>query len=223
MNIQVILDFLKELKANNNREWFAAHKDSYLEAKKNFEELVTILIPKLGEFDEEVKYLTPSECIYRIYRDVRFSPDKSPYKTYFGAYMAPCGGRKSILGGYYVHLEAGSCMLGGGIYCPEPDALKKIRLSVYENYDELEEILNDPQFVSVFGKMYSDESLKKAPAGFPADFKGMEYLKFKHFLASHFLTDSAVLKEDLTVYAPKVFKALRPFNRFFNEVLEENG
>ena len=219
MNIQVILDFLKQLKANNNREWFAAHKDSYLEAKKSFEELVTTLIPKIGEIDEDVKYLTPPECIYRIYRDVRFSPDKSPYKTYFGAYMAPRGGRKSILGGYYVHLEPDSCMLGGGIYCPEPGALKKIRQSVYENYDELEEILNDPQFVSVFGKMYSDESLKKAPAGFPADFKGMEHLKFKHFLASHFLTDSAVLKEDLTVYAPEVFKALRPFNRFFNEVI----
>ena len=221
MNLQTILDFLKNLTENNNREWFAANKNSYLEAKKNFEELVTILIPKLGEFDEEVKYLTPPECIYRIYRDVRFSPDKSPYKTYFGAYMAPRGGRKSILGGYYVHLEAGSSMLGGGIYCPAPDALKKIRHSIYENYDELEEILNDPQFVSVFGKMDSDEKLKKAPAGFPADFKGMEYLKFKHFLASHFLTDSAVLKEDLTVYAPKVFKAMVPFNRFFNEILED--
>ena len=221
MNIQVILDFLKELKENNNREWFNAHKDSYLKAKKIFEELVTILILKIGEFDEEVKYLTPSECIFRIYRDVRFSPDKSPYKTHFGAYIAPGGGRKSILGGYYIHLENEHSMLGGGIYCPEPDALKKIRLSVFENYDELEEILNDPQFVSIFGKMDSDERLKKVPAGFPADFKGIEYLKFKHFLASHFLSDPAVLKEDLTVYAPKIFKALRPFNRFFNEILED--
>ena len=220
MDLQVILNFLKELRENNNREWFNANKDSYLEAKKIFEELVTILIPKIGEFDEEVKYLTPSECIYRIYRDVRFSPDKSPYKTYFGAYIAPRGGRKSVLGGYYIHLESEHSMLGGGIYCPEPDVLKKIRLSVFENYDELEEILNNPQFVSILGKMYSEEQLKKAPVGFPADFKGIEYLKFKHFLASHFLSDSAVLKEDLTVYAPKVFKVLRPFNRFFNEVLE---
>jgi len=221
MNIEVILDFLKELKANNNREWFNTHKDSYLKAKSIFEELVTKLILKLGEFDEEVKYLTPAECIYRIYRDVRFSPDKSPYKTYFGAYIAPHGGRKSILGGYYIHLESEHSMLGGGIYCPEPDALKKIRSSIFENYDELEEILNNPQFISVFGKMDSDERLKKAPAGFPADFKGIEYLKFKHFLASHFLSDSDVLKEDMTIYAPEVFKVLRPFNQFFNEILED--
>jgi len=221
MNIQQILNFLKALKANNNREWFNANKDSYIEAKKNFEELVATLILKIGEFDEEVKYLTPSECIFWIYRDVRFSHDKSPYKTHFGAYIAPGGGRKSILGGYYIHLESENNMLGGGIYCPEPSALKKIRQSVYENYDELEEILNDAQFVSIFGKMYSDESLKKAPAGFPADFKGMEHLKFKHFCVGHFLSDSELLKEDLTVYAPKVFKAMVPFNRFFNEILED--
>ena len=220
MDLQIILDFLKKLTENNNREWFNANKDFYLKARKKFEELVTILIPKIGEFDEDVKYLTPSECIFRIYRDVRFSPDKSPYKTHFGAYIAPRGGRKSILGGYYIHLESGNNMLGGGIYCPEPDALKKIRHSIFENYDELEEILNAPQFISVYGKMYSDECLKKAPAGFPADFKGIEYLKFKHFLAGHFLTDSALLKEDMTVYAPKVFKAMLPFNRFFNEILK---
>ena len=221
MNLQVIFNFLKELKENNNREWFNAHKESYLEAKKIFEELVTKLILEIGEFDEEVKYLTPAECIYRIYRDVRFSLDKSPYKTYFGAYIAPRGGRKSILSGYYVHLESENSMLGGGIYCPEPAVLKKIRLSIFENYDELEEILNNPQFISVFGKMYSDEQLKKNPVGFPADFKGIEYLKFKHFLVGHFLSDSALLKEDLTVYAPQIFKAMIPFNRFFNEILED--
>ncbi len=220
MDLKVILDFLEKLREHNNREWFNDHKDSYLEAKKIFEELVTKLILKIGEFDEEVKYLTPSECIYRIYRDVRFSPDKSPYKTHLGAYIAPHGGRRSILSGYYIHLEPGNCQLGGGVYCPAPEILKKIRLSIYENYDELEEILNHPQFISYYGKIYSFEQLKKAPVGFPADFKGIEYLKFKHFLTEHSMSDSVVLKENMEVYAPKVFKALYPFNRFFNEILE---
>lgn len=221
MNIQPILDFLKELQENNYREWFNAHKDSYLESKKIYEELITRLILEIGEFDEGVKYLTPAECIFRIYRDVRFSHDKSPYKTHFGAYIAPHGGRKSIFGGYYIHLEPGNCILGGGVYCPEPVELKKIRSAIYENYDELEKILNNPQFVSIFGKMESDDRLKKVPAGFPADFKGVEYLKFKHFLANHYLSDEEISKEDMTVYAPKVFKALYPFNQFFNEILED--
>ncbi len=118
-------------------------------------------------------------------------------------------------------MEPGNCFLGGGIYCPEPNELKKIRSAIYENYDELEKILNDPEFVSVFGKMESDEQLKKVPAGFPSDFKGVEYLKFKHFLANHYLSDAEILKEDMSVYAPKIFRALHPFNQFFNEILED--
>jgi uncharacterized protein (TIGR02453 family) len=221
MNLQIILDFLRELKENNYREWFNANKNRFLEAKSIFEDLTTKLILKISEFDEDVKYLTPSECIFRIYRDVRFSPDKSPYKTHFGAYIAAGGGRKSSLAGYYVHIEPEGSQLGGGIYCPEPETLKRIRLSIFENYDEFKEILNEPQFASFFGKLYSPEQLKKAPTGFPPDFEGIEYLKLKHFLTGHALSDSFISKEDLMDYAPKVFKTMLPLNRFFNDTINE--
>jgi uncharacterized protein (TIGR02453 family) len=221
MNVNVILDFLEKLKNNNNREWFNANKKSYQQSRKIFEEIVAKLIIKIGEFDEEVKYLTPADCIFRIYRDIRFSPDKTPYKTHFGAYIAPQGGRKSPLAGYYIHLEPGNTQLGGGIYCPDTELLKKIRMSIYDNYEELKEILEETSFKANFGEIYSPEKLKKMPLGYPADFEGAEILKFKHFLVEHSLTDTVLLNEDITEYAPPIYRSLLPFNRFFNYTLEE--
>jgi uncharacterized protein (TIGR02453 family) len=221
MNTKIVLDFLSQLKENNCREWFNAHKDLYQQSRKSFEDMVAKLILKIGEFDEEVKYLTPTDCIFRIYRDIRFSPDKTPYKTHFSAYIAAQGGRKSPLAGYYIHIEPNNSQLGGGVYCPEPDALKKIRLSIYDNYDELKEILDDPEFKNNFGRIYSPEILKKMPLGYPADFEGAEFLKFKHFLVEHRVSDSVLLEKDIAEYASPLFKSLVPFNRFFNYILEE--
>ncbi len=118
-----IFAFLKELKAHNNREWFAEHKERYLQLKAGFEALTDELIARIGLWDEEVKGLRAKDCVYRIYRDVRFSPDKSPYKTHFGTYICGFRGRNSGRCGYYLHLEPGNSMLAGGCYCPEPALL----------------------------------------------------------------------------------------------------
>ena len=118
-----IYDFLRELRENNDREWFNAHKKRYVELKAWFDEWVGKLIEKTAGFDEEIEGLNVKDCVYRIYRDVRFSPDKSPYKTHFAAYLASPGGRNSQRAGYYVHLEPDGSLLAGGLYCPEPSLL----------------------------------------------------------------------------------------------------
>ncbi|HOU68231.1 MAG TPA: DUF2461 domain-containing protein [Paludibacteraceae bacterium] len=221
MAVKQTLEFLTNLSENNNREWFNAHKNWYQEEKDDFERLVTDLIGRVAEFDERVKYLKPSDCIYRIYRDVRFLSDKSPYKRHFAAYVCPEGGRRSKLAGYYLHLEPDNVMLSGGVYMLEPDMLKKVRMSVYANYDELETILKNPDFVKYYnGKMVASESLKKVPAGFSPDFEGLEYLKFKNFMVEHHLSDKKASEIDLVSYAADAFKAQYDFNQFFNYTIE---
>lgn len=220
MAVKQILDFLSTLKENNNREWFNDHKDWYLEEKDRFEKMVVDLIPRVAEFDERVKFLKPSDCIYRIYRDVRFSSDKSPYKSHFGAYICAEGGRRSKLAGYYLHVEPGNVMMSGGVYCPPPDVLKKIRKSVYDNYDELKDILNDPDFMRYYGKMGTYESLKKMPAGFSPDFEGADYLKYKHFIVEHHISDEKAAEVDFISYSAVAFKGMSAFNQFFNYTIE---
>ena len=133
--IKDIFAFLKELRENNNREWFAEHKATYIHLKSGYEELVDELIGRIALWDEEVRNLKAKDCVYRIYRDVRFSPDKSPYKTHFGAYICGFRGRNSGRCGYYIHIEPGRSLLGGGCYCPEPALLKRLRQDIYDNMD----------------------------------------------------------------------------------------
>ena len=142
MNAEII-QFLKELQVNNNREWFQANKSRYDVLRKNFIENVQLLIDRIGLFDPEVAGLDAKDCLFRIYRDIRFSPDKTPYKRHFAAYIASCGGRGSERGGYYIHLEPGGCMLSGGVWCPPPALLKMLRKDIYENIEELVEILEN--------------------------------------------------------------------------------
>ena len=134
-----ILLFLNELKNNNNRDWFHANKPKYNEAKVEFENYINNLIPEIGKFDNEIKHLEAKECIFRIFRDVRFSKDKSPYKPNFGAYIVK-GGKKSGNAGYYLHIEPENSFLGGGIYMPPSNILKAIRIEIYENIDEFKSI-----------------------------------------------------------------------------------
>ena len=144
------LKFLSDLARNNNRPWFNAHKDRYLEAKAEFEAMVEELIPSLQRIDPELGPLTLSECTYRIYRDTRFSPDKTPYKVHMGAYINRQG-KKSPFAGYYVHISpVEGSLWGGGLYCPDPRILKAVREDIYENIDEFLAILHDPAFAAHF-------------------------------------------------------------------------
>lgn len=216
-----ILEFARQLKQNNNREWFNENKDWYKQVHAQFEQLTATLISKIAEFDEEIKYLTPKECMFRIYRDVRFSHDKSPYKTYFGAYMAAGGGRKSPKGGYYLHLDPAGSFLSVGIWAPEPPVLKALRQSVYDNIDELNEIREAPDFKKYFSGFFEEGKLKNVPREFPKDFPEAELLKLKHYLVNFSLDEKMLGADDFVAKAVDVFKAGYPFNRFFNYTVDE--
>ena len=213
-----ITDFLESLKKNNNREWFEKNKSWYDEAKKEFDNFTAKLITVVGKIDKDIAYLEPKECTFRIYRDIRFSPDKTPYKTNFGAYLVK-GGKKSNFAGYYFHIEPGSNMLAGGIYMPMPDILKKLRMEIYENIDEFLEIVENPTFIKHFGQIDDDAKLKSPPKDFPNDFPHIEYLKFKNYsvaknLSSQMIHSNKLMDEVITVYT-----VLKPLNKFLNNAL----
>ncbi|MBP6871659.1 MAG: DUF2461 domain-containing protein [Bacteroidales bacterium] len=214
---KIIFDFLNELKTNNNREWFQSNKSRYEKAKKSFESFIDELIPVIRGIDPNIDLITAKDCVFRIYRDVRFSHDKSPYKTNMGAYITR-GGKSSPMAGYYVHCEPGGSFLAGGIYMPQPDVLKKIRDEVFYKYDEFRKIIEDKEFVKTFGQIDDDQKMKSPPRGYPKEFPGIALLKFRNYAVAHFVSDELALSEKYPEYAKKVFKTLYPLNSFFNNV-----
>lgn len=215
-----IIRFLKELGQNNNREWFQANKNRYDALRLAFIDEVQQLINRIGLFDPEVAGLDAKDCLFRIYRDIRFSPDKTPYKTHFAAYIASCGGRGSERGGYYIHLEPGNCLLSGGVWCPPPALLKKLRQDIYDHIDEFVAILEDPEFKKTFPVM-EGEMLKRMPAGYPSDFKYDEILRHKDFSVAAYKPDEFFYAPDWLERSADCFKLLMPFNRFLNYTVDE--
>ncbi len=215
------LDFLIDLKNNNNRDWFQENKKKYDEAMTNFKEFIDALILEIGNFDKGIVHLTSKETVFRIYRDVRFSKDKSPYKTHFGAHITSAVKKSEIhsKAGYYIHIEPGATMLAGGAYLPESKWLKAIRQEIHYNADGLKKILNDNAFIKYFGKM-EGEQLKTSPKDYPADHPEIELLKYKSFLATHKCNDSDVLSDKFLKHCATVFKALQPFDNFLNHAVD---
>lgn len=219
MNQYFILNFLKELKSNNYRDWFLDHKEEYLKAKTSFEELTQEFILVLGQIDSTLNSLSPQDCIFRIYRDIRFSPDKSPYKTHMGTFLAP-GGRKSPYAGYYLHLEPGGSFLGGGIYCPESKVLRSVRQNILDHFEEFETIVTNPHFQQLFPNIHG-EKLKTVPRGFPKDWPHADWLKYKSYTILYPLTDQQILSDNLIQDAMEIFSSMRPFNHFLNEAFRK--
>ena len=219
MAFESILDFLHELKENNNREWFTKNKDHFIKVKQDFELLIEILIREISKFDKDIGALQAKDCIFRIYRDVRFSKDKSPYKTNFGAFMVP-GGKKSGHAGYYIHIDPEACFLAGGVHLPTSDILKKIRLSIYDNIDEFKNILQEPAFVKNYGEINGDK-LKTAPKGFPKEFPDIDLLKFKSYTVVKKISKAKLINDDFLITAAKTFKVLYPYNQFLNHAINE--
>lgn len=211
--------FLKDLKANNNREWFTKNKGVYEEAKANFDAFIDELIKAIATFDPEIAHHTAKSTVFRIYRDVRFSKDKSPYKTHFGAHITSAQKRSDIhtRSGYYIHIGPGESMLAGGAYMPQGDWLKNIRQEIDYNGDDLEKIILNPQFQTVFGEL-DGESLKRPPKGYDPEHKHIDLLKKKSFLATHQVKDSEVTKPDFLDHAKMVFETLKPLGDFLNKV-----
>jgi uncharacterized protein (TIGR02453 family) len=215
-----ILEFLKELKQNNNREWFQQNKERYDALKKGHIEIVRQLIDRIALFDPEIAGLEAKDCMFRIYRDIRFSPNKLPYKTHFGAYMAAQGGRNSERSGYYLHLEPGNCFISGGLWMPQPRLLKMVRQDIYDHIDEFVSILEDPSFKALYPGL-EGETLKRMPAGFPQDFKYGEIIRHKDFCVSTGKPDHFFSEADWTGQAAACFGKLLPFTRFLNYTVDE--
>ena len=221
MMLEKSLSFLTLLKDNNYKEWFHENKPLYDEAKKEFEAFVAILIKEVKLIDNEVGYPEPKDCVFRIFRDIRFSKDKTPYKTNFGAYIAKGGSRKSEFGGYYFHLEPGNVLLAGGIWLPQPDILKAVREEIYHNSDEFLAILSDKEFKKHFGSLDQEYMLKTSPKDYPKDWPHMELLKHKSYTVSKALPQNLILSEKLMDEVRAVFKAMMPMNNLFNKVIED--
>ena len=214
-----ILLFLKKLKKNNNREWFNANKDQYEEVKAAFQELINNLIAEISKFDPSIGHLESKNCIFRIYRDVRFSPNKAPYKTNLGAHIT-LADKTTERAGYYLQIEPGNSFIGGGAYHPSPQWIKAIREAIDYNGEELIKIVESSLFKKYFGSI-NGEKLTRNPKGFTIEHPNIELLKFKSLTAIHSLEDDKISSPDLIKYTGKVFKTLMPFNNYLNHALEE--
>ncbi len=215
----IVTFFLNELSNNNNRKWFADNKPLYIEAKSAFEEVISTLISTVAEVDPDMKDVTPKESIFRIFRDVRFSKDKTPYKTHFDAFIAKKGGRKSIYAGYYLHLTPGNSLFGGGIYAPIPEILKALRQEIFNFPDEFKSIINNLDFKMVYNQLFEDK-LIMAPKGFPRDFPNVELLKYKSYITSHPLSDDDLSSPELQDKFRMLINTLYPFNAFLNRAID---
>ena len=218
-----ILDFLTELSCNNNREWFNEHKDWYRVCHQRFELFSATWLARLVEIDPDLAGLQPKDCIWRIYRDVRFSNDKRPFKEWFGVFPAVKGGKKSDRGGYYLHIQPGKCMFAGGMWCPNKDLLHAVRREVLANYDEVEEIFANPLTNKYFQDFDTDQMLKKVPQGFPSNFVHADWLKRKAFTFSTPLSDEQVCSSDFLDVVMDLSLAAKPINDFLNYTFEEYG
>ncbi len=218
MAYKKVLDFLRQLKKNNDREWFTEHKSKFVAAKEDFEIMVQELLAGISKFDKKLEGVQPKDCIYRIYRDVRFGKDKTPYKTNFGSVMAE-GGRKSGKAFYYMQIEpGGNSFVAGGLYMPPADQLKKIRQEIDYNAEDLLKILKNKSFKTDFPEM-EGEKLKKAPKGYAPDDPNIELLKHKSYIVVHRFSDKEVLAEDFNKSCIKLFKKMKPFNDFLNTAI----
>lgn len=209
--------FLSDLKRNNNREWFLDNKKDYQNAKDEFEAFISEMMLGIGEFDPSILHHSPKDCIFRINRDIRFSKDKSPYKTHLGAHITSAAKRSDIhsRAGYYIHVSPGETMLAGGAYCPQGDWLKNIRAGIDENAQELKDIITAPNFKAYFGTM-EGEQLKTAPRDYPKDHPEIALLRYKSFLAKHEIADKMVTADTFLPHSIAVFKALHPFDTYLN-------
>ena len=212
--ISEMIEFLSELRKNNDREWFTLHKQDYEAIRNKCFSEINVLISEICKFESSLSGLDAKDCVFRIYRDLRFSKDKSPYKTHFGIVLAR-GGRKCKTVAAYLHIEPGQCGLYGGVWMPDRDFLRALRQDITDNFEEFSAIVEERGFLDEFGKVQG-ETLKKVPAGFQEDCPGLEYVKMKQFLAIKPLKDNFFLSSDWQKNLVKSIKNLQPFLQFLN-------
>lgn len=210
-------DFLKKLKKNNNKEWFDKNRPSYDSAKEEFTMVVSDILDRCKKFDKALVNIDPKKTLFRINRDVRFSKDKSPYKTNFGSRLMP-GGKDSLMEGYYIHIQPGNTFLAGGAYMPEPAKLAAIRQEIDYNFKDFQKILAQKEYKKYFGgKLSDEEKLVNPPKGYEKDNPAIEFIKFKHFIAYIEVDDKTLHSPKFAQYAAEVFKAMHPLVEFLRK------
>ena len=209
------LKFLKDLAKNNNREWFNAHKELYLVAHQNMCDFAEQLIIEMNKHDE-IENESGRKSLYRIYNDVRFSKDKSPYSARFAFSLKRA--TKLRRGGYYVNIKPGSSFLGCGFFNPNPEDLKRIRIDIDSNYDQWRKLLKLKGIKDNFGELKGDKVLS-APRGFSIDNPAIDLLRHKQFVFRHHFTDEEVLSENFLKEVNRIFKSVRPYFNHMSEVL----
>ena len=215
------LQFIDDLKKNNNRDWFQDNKKRYEIFKKDYHQLVSDFLDVMKPLDPSLEFLEVKNCTFRINRDIRFSKDKSPYKAHLGVWMST-GAKGANRAGYYVHIEKGASFIAGGFYSPDAEDLKKVRKEIAFFHDDLEAILADKNFKKEFGSLDINESnsLKSMPRGYEKDHPAIEFLKLKSFTATQKYDISEVTQKDFVSKMSKKLIALKPLNEFINRALE---
>lgn len=207
--------FLDQLRANNNREWFNKNKDQYLEAHQQVISFADLLLSALNKTDV-IETPTGKKSLYRIYRDVRFSKDKTPYSTYFGGGFRRASAERR--GGYYFHLEPGNTYVGGGFWGPNAQDMMHIRKHLQQEPERLRELIEDKNFKKQFGELRG-EQLKRAPKGFDVDDPAINLLRYKQYWVRHEFSTTEVLSPDFHQSIAKQFQHVRPFFDYMSEIL----
>lgn len=230
MDAKRILRFLRDIMANNNRPWFQEHKDEYLAVKDDFERGVAQAIARISAFDPSVAHITVKDATYRFYRDTRFSQDKSPYKNHLGAYIA-AHGKKSLHGGYYIHLEPDHCLVACGDYWLPTNILTSCRNEIMGNTEEWLKCVENPTFLKYYGapedakwdspQGFGLERLKTCPAGFPRDYEHIKYLRMKDFCCWHHVGEDFFDGDGWLDDIERYFKAGKPMMDFINAVVDD--
>ncbi len=210
----LVFEFLNDLSHNNNREWFMDNKKRWQNVKEDFLEFVEDLMPELYDMDKTIGIQSAEKCMYRIYRDMRFSNDKTPYKTHVAVYIATGGIKRHGKPGYYFHIENENSMAGGGIFMPESNTLAAIRKEIYYNIDTFRTIIEAPDFKKYFKQLWQLDMLKQAPKGFPKDFEGIDLLKYRHYVSSCEFSNITATSDGFKNYVMEIFQATYPLNKF---------
>lgn len=215
------IQFLEDLKLNNATEWMHANKKRYEAYKKDYHHLIEKVLESMKPLDSSLEPLEVKNCTFRINRDIRFSKDKSPYKTNMGIWLSTNRNRKNGAG-YYIHFEKGNSFIAGGIWCPEPEDLKKIRKEIAFFYEDLESVVQDQDFAKEYGTFDIEEGnvLKSAPKGYDSDHPAIEFLKLKSFTVSQKIDDQLFLEEDFASKIAQKLIHIKPLNEFLNRALE---
>jgi len=212
------LQFLTDLSQNNNRDWFISQKKRYESYKENYHALVSDFIKVMSTYDATLAPLNVKDCTFRVNRDIRFSKDKSPYKTHMGIWLST-GQKNTNLAGYYIHIEKGQSFIAGGKWQPENEDLKKIRREIAFFHDELDAILNDPAFANAFEGLDRENSLKNAPKDYEKDHPAIDHLKLKSFTVTRKIEDKQLFDKNFVQNVSKELALIKPLNDFLNRAL----